>query len=245
MYQKYECKSPQDTLQHVRQPKIKSPWCVSSVASFPPHPVRLQDHPPSCRPRPRPHPASSTTVVSPPPDPGPRMSLSNSPRSIASRPRTSSCRGLLVVGPVGPADGRRDGWVRSRSRGMRAERRATSHVDPKPMSTRRAREQSRRTLDPGRTRFPFFAPAPIAPPASRIASSRSSSAMGRFPRRDVRLSCSAFVMASVSGRRTGEDGTNASGSELEGNSFIGEGDFEEGMQAWTCVRMGVGAGGWA
>lgn len=46
-------------------------------------------------------------------------------------------------------------------------------------------------------------------------------------------------MASVSGIRTGEEATNGSGSELEGRSFIGEGDVEDGIRA--CVRVGVGA----
>jgi len=38
-------------------------------------------------------------------------------------------------------------------------------------------------------------------------------------------------MESASGRRAGEDGPNAFLTELEGGIFIGEGDFEDGMDA--------------
>lgn len=49
-------------------------------------------------------------------------------------------------------------------------------------------------------------------------------------------------MASVSGRRTGEDATNASGGKLEGGNFIGEGDVEDGIRA--CAPSGIEPGGW-
>jgi len=39
-------------------------------------------------------------------------------------------------------------------------------------------------------------------------------------------------MASVSGSRAGEEGANASGSGLDGGSFMGEGDLEDGI--WAC-----------
>jgi hypothetical protein len=46
-------------------------------------------------------------------------------------------------------------------------------------------------------------------------------------------------MAFGSGRRAGEDEANASGIELEGGSFIGEGDVEDGIRTWASAE------GWA